>query len=193
MSEHKTGSLQRSSPWPNGRIYAYLDRPGAPKRNLAWNLGTFSVVALVLAASWLWNLYQLFTKPVSSWLTGFGTLVLLTLILVWAAHFFYTGIMRSINQYPDIQLVQEGLVIHIFGFRSYWLLVPWEDITEIVLAPRLAFWEKPPQPVWVIRASSLSERSAFPPARSVVNWCAARPFGSSFSRGGTHAQKVQDR
>jgi hypothetical protein len=146
----------RPSPWPNSRIYGYLS---APPRRPVWNLGMVVVVALVVVGSIMWWAFFEAGKTgpalIEPTLLDVLTSILVLLAIPGAVIWFYFGAMSSLNQYPEYQLLEAGLIVRIFGFRDKWLLIPWNRVKGVVLSPRPVLWQGSLQPVWVIQAEGL--------------------------------------
>ncbi len=58
-----------------------------------------------------------------------------------------------INQYNIVRVGENGLYVRVFMFFYKWVFVPWENIEEVKLSPRLDSWHKP---IWVIMVKKLT-------------------------------------
>jgi hypothetical protein len=58
-----------------------------------------------------------------------------------------------VNQHNVIRVNDGGLSVRIFTWRYNWRLIPWDDVIDVELLPRLDPWN---QPMWGILVKSLT-------------------------------------
>jgi hypothetical protein len=62
-------------------------------------------------------------------------------------------LLQAINQYNNIRVTKDGLLISIYMFRTKWKLIQWEDILYVEKLSKLDRWGKCQ---WMVRVKSLS-------------------------------------
>lgn len=98
------------------------------------------IVFLIFAAT-----FGIFISFVTAKIFPSERMIELIFLLLGLYVIYWTPVF--VNQYNAIQVTDGGLKVRIFALRYSWKFIPWEDIIDLKLLPRLDPWH---QPMWGI-------------------------------------------